>query len=504
MDIRTIEYLQAIAASQIGSQLSKMNRRLGSQFKVTTRTTPTPRLPEEPDRGFVKVPFDCCGETIKCEENHETLHCPICGQEKEFTMVEPMKVFLSHKGCDKPLVRRFKDALEQVGFQPWLDEDAMHPGVELERGILNGFKESCAAVFFITPAFVDEKYLATEVNYAIQQKREKGDRFAIVMLRLPDAEGNRGEIPELLRIYVWAEPESELDAFRQILRSLPIQPNAVTWKGEPAVESAKAKPKKREFSEEAKRLLVEASLDKHGDILVTRTSSGYQVQTNGKPMVSSQEAKSVAAWRAAVNELLSANAIEARGTKGEVFEVTKLGHDLAEQIRTEGLDEIDKAIFGMSEEERGYFLTLSRPRNEQGVAVDFFSTFPSRDSAKYPEMLESFVSRRLMRLDGSAYVITHGGYKAADRMWRIIILKQLVAKQSSEYDYVETPALAEAVSLTDGQREAAELERLLQELVKERHIEPVQSDSGIAGARPTPAGRGFLRSYATVAMKPMD
>lgn len=62
-------------------------------------------------------------------------------------------------------------------------------------------------------------YLATEVNYALQQKREKGNRFAIVMLRLPDANGNRGEIPELLRIYVWAEPENELDALRRILRA---------------------------------------------------------------------------------------------------------------------------------------------------------------------------------------------------------------------------------------------------------------------------------------------
>lgn len=102
-------------------------------------------------------------------------------------------------------------------------------------------------------------------------------------------------------------------------------------------------------------------------------------------MVPSQDAKTVATWRAALKELLSANAIEGRGARGEVFEVTKHGHDIAERIRTEGLDETDKMIVGMNEEERAYFLTLSRPRNQQGVPVNSFRTFPSRESASIPK-----------------------------------------------------------------------------------------------------------------------
>jgi hypothetical protein len=405
-----LEYVKGVAAAQlIGPELARLNRRSGGLFQINVRSSAPPVPPEEVDDDSVKVVFGCCGETIKCEATRELLHCPICGREKDFTMSEPMKVFLSHKGCDKPLVRRFKEVLGQIGFQPWLDEDAMHAGVELERGILKGFKESCAAVFFITPSFVDEQYLGTEVNYAIQQKREKGDRFAIVMLRLPDANGERGEIPELLRIYVWAEPADELDALRQILRALPVQPGTVGWKGEAPTELPKAAAKRRVLSDEAKRLLLAAVEDQHGMILSTTTSSGFQIQTQDKGMVPSQDSKTVATWRAALIELLSANAIEARGHQGEVFEVTKDGHDLAEQIRTEGLDDIDKAIVGLTEDARGYFLTLSRPRNEQGVPFDFFQSFPSRDSARYPEMLEWFTARRLMRVDGTSYVITAAG-----------------------------------------------------------------------------------------------
>jgi hypothetical protein len=73
----------------------------------------------------------------------------------------PMKIFLSHKSADKPLVRQYKHLLVELGFDPWLDEDAMQAGAELERSLLKGFADSCAAVFFVTPNYKDENYLAS-------------------------------------------------------------------------------------------------------------------------------------------------------------------------------------------------------------------------------------------------------------------------------------------------------------------------------------------------------
>lgn len=90
----------------------------------------------------------------------------------------PRRIFLSHKGTNKPLVKNFAFALRAVGLTPWLDEEAMHAGVNLERGLIAGFNESCAAVFFVTPDFKDEAYLASEVNYAIAQKRKKATNSA--------------------------------------------------------------------------------------------------------------------------------------------------------------------------------------------------------------------------------------------------------------------------------------------------------------------------------------
>ena len=69
----------------------------------------------------------------------------------KFDPVDTNRIFLSHKDCDKPLVRRFMSALRSIGFDPWLDEEAMPAGSHLDHSILQGLKESCAAVFFITP-----------------------------------------------------------------------------------------------------------------------------------------------------------------------------------------------------------------------------------------------------------------------------------------------------------------------------------------------------------------
>ena len=145
-------------------------------------------------------------------------------------MTRPKRIFLSHKGADKPLVRKYKKILATLGFDPWLDEDAMPAGTELERGILEGFHDSCAVIFFISPAFKDVGFLATEVNYAIAEKRAKGDRFAIIPLVLDGKDGRMGAVPDLLSPYTYRHPETDLDALDVILRALPIEVGSVEWK----------------------------------------------------------------------------------------------------------------------------------------------------------------------------------------------------------------------------------------------------------------------------------
>lgn len=51
------------------------------------------------------------------------------------TSNDAKKIFLSHKGSDKEKVVDIKDTLELLGYNPWLDDDAMPAGTSVDRGI---------------------------------------------------------------------------------------------------------------------------------------------------------------------------------------------------------------------------------------------------------------------------------------------------------------------------------------------------------------------------------
>lgn len=137
-----------------------------------------------------------------------------------------IRIFLSHRTPDKELVRRYLQVLTELGFKPWFDVQDMPAGTNLDRGILQGFKESCAAVFFVTENFRDERFIEDEINYAKMQKREKGEKFAIITLRFdPNA-----AIPDLLQQYTYFDIHHEVDGLYQIIRALPIELGPLRWK----------------------------------------------------------------------------------------------------------------------------------------------------------------------------------------------------------------------------------------------------------------------------------
>ncbi len=86
------------------------------------------------------------------------------------------------------------------------------------------------------------------------------------------------------------------------------------------------------LSDEAKVLLKEASMDDHGTILYVRYLGGTDIQTNGKNLITNQDRRHVAKWESVLQELLNLGLIVARGQKGEIFEVTNKGYQIAEMI----------------------------------------------------------------------------------------------------------------------------------------------------------------------------
>lgn len=149
--------------------------------------------------------------------------------QETLEMEKPKEIFLSHKSADKGLVREVGRTLAAIGFSPWLDEDKMKAGANLERSIREGFVTSCAAVFFVTPSFSDEGYLATEIDYALAEMRAKGDRFAIITLLLRGVDGSVGTVPAMIQQYVWKSVEP-VEVVRTIVEALPVKMEQVVWR----------------------------------------------------------------------------------------------------------------------------------------------------------------------------------------------------------------------------------------------------------------------------------
>lgn len=332
-----VNYAQSVVLSEfVTPELQKLQRslssgstgflKLSSQHNIQTPPPP----PLEVDEPYDLVRFPCCNETVKLHRASNNF-CVICGVAYDMKQSESKRIFLSHKGLDKEKVIDFKTALEALGFAPWLDDDAMPAGTSLERALLQGMTDSCAVVFFITPSFKDAGYLQTEVDYAIRQKRVKGEKFAIIALQFLNEKGEVGEIPELLKGYVWKTPKSDLGALREILRALPITSGPVDWREGigGVVATPKAKSTVSELSSEAAAILLAAAKE-GGTVMHSKFMGEQTINAGRKALLPDGEPRTVARWEGGLEDLIRRRYIKDVGHKGEVFDVTREGYDAAD------------------------------------------------------------------------------------------------------------------------------------------------------------------------------
>lgn len=87
-----------------------------------------------------------------------------------------------------------------------------------------------------------------------------------------------------------------------------------------------------QLSDESRLLLKEASQDRNGTVVRLRHLGGTDVQTNGKNYIESNERREVARWEAAIEELVEKELLIERGHKGEIYEITNLGYQIADMI----------------------------------------------------------------------------------------------------------------------------------------------------------------------------
>lgn len=86
------------------------------------------------------------------------------------------------------------------------------------------------------------------------------------------------------------------------------------------------------LSQEARTLLKEASQDRMGNIIHVHYAAGSAIQTNGRNLIPSENRREVAKWEEALEQLITYGLVVPRGNKGEIFEITNLGYQVADMI----------------------------------------------------------------------------------------------------------------------------------------------------------------------------
>jgi len=84
------------------------------------------------------------------------------------------------------------------------------------------------------------------------------------------------------------------------------------------------------LSKEAKILLTEAAADSSGLVVFERFGESVDLHSNGVSLFTDKENhRALAIWESAIQELITQQLLIARDDRGELFEITKKGYDVA-------------------------------------------------------------------------------------------------------------------------------------------------------------------------------
>jgi hypothetical protein len=125
------------------------------------------------------------------------------------------------------------------------------------------------------------------------------------------------------------------------------------------------------LSEDAVELLVEASRDKYGSILCTRTNSGDSMQANGKEFIDDRSVRLYARWKAALQELIDGGLLEQNDSDGETFELTNSGFTLASEKESQLPLNLEIVPHGNNSD---HALAISSSKNIKLIRLEFMTS----------------------------------------------------------------------------------------------------------------------------------
>lgn len=144
----------------------------------------------------------------------------IAWAQKRRDAMENSRIFLSHKGANKPLIDKVDQTLKLLGLKTWFDRDDLAAGDPLVRGVDNAFAECSAAVFFLSGQFADAGVIQREIDRAIHEQAMRADGFRIIPIVLAQHGGSDDRVPAPLKTLVW-KTVNDIDILPTILKALP-------------------------------------------------------------------------------------------------------------------------------------------------------------------------------------------------------------------------------------------------------------------------------------------
>ena len=103
---------------------------------------------------------------------------------------------------------------------------------------------------------------------------------------------------------------------------------------EVAEENLTGNSEQLQLSEDAKELLIEAAKSSTREVLKAAASGGLTIQAHGRTFAERGNARSEARWEKALQDLLNRGLVKDPKGKGQVFEVTHKGFEIADALGT--------------------------------------------------------------------------------------------------------------------------------------------------------------------------
>ena len=95
------------------------------------------------------------------------------------------KVFISHSSQDDGFVRELRDALEDLGYDGWIDSRELRGGDLLWPEIEKAIEDASAYAVVVSPASLQSKWVGKEVARALEIRKARGQKqFPVIPLSL--------------------------------------------------------------------------------------------------------------------------------------------------------------------------------------------------------------------------------------------------------------------------------------------------------------------------------